>query len=173
MQATPHLPSLPLMVTSLPGLPRFLANPQLPTRASLFPVGRDIFCSLAHPNMPIASLRWEGAEGWRGASCRSVHCLGAILGRFEVDFLRRVSNYPRGGMTMTKSMLQMALLTSVIAVAVLGFTTDVRAQCSGERCWRLLERPLHAYASGGNTLPCIRTDERLMTTRTGGRRCEA
>ena len=40
MQATPHLPSLPLMVTSLPGLPRFLANPQLPTRASLFPVGR-------------------------------------------------------------------------------------------------------------------------------------
>ena len=44
---------------------------------------------------------------------------------------------------MTKSMLQMALLTSIIAVAVLGFITDVRAQCSGERCWRLLERPLH------------------------------
>ena len=40
---------------------------------------------------------------------------------------------------MTKSTLQMALLTSVSAVAVLGFTTDVRAQCSGERCWRLLE----------------------------------
>jgi len=30
MQATPHLPWLPLMVTSLPGLHRFLANPQLP-----------------------------------------------------------------------------------------------------------------------------------------------
>jgi hypothetical protein len=80
------------------------------------------------------------------------------LGRFEVDFLRRVYNYPRGGMTMTKSMLQMALLTSVIAVAVLGFTTDVRAQCSGERCWRLLERPLHSYSSGVNKLPFIRKD---------------
>jgi hypothetical protein len=74
---------------------------------------------------------------------------------------------------MTKSMLQMALLTSVIAVAVLGFTTDVRAQCSGERCWRLLERPLHAYSSGVNKLPFIRKDERLMTTRSGGRLCEA
>jgi hypothetical protein len=74
---------------------------------------------------------------------------------------------------MTKSMLQMALLTSVIAVAVLGFTTDVRAQCSGERCWRLLERPLHSYSSGVNTLPYIRKDERLMTTRSGGRQCEA
>jgi hypothetical protein len=74
---------------------------------------------------------------------------------------------------MTKSMLQMALLTSVIAVAVLGFTTDVRAQCSGERCWRLLERPLHSYSSGVNKLPFIRKDERLMTTRTGGRLCEA
>ena len=72
---------------------------------------------------------------------------------------------------MTKSMLQMALLTSVIAVAVLGFITDVRAQCSGERCWRLRERPLHSYSSGGNKLPFIRTDERLMTTRTGGRLC--
>ena len=75
--------------------------------------------------MLIASLRWEGAEEWRGASCGCVHCLGAILGRFEVDFLRRVSNYPRAGMTMTKSMLQMALLIGNIAVAVLGFITDV------------------------------------------------
>jgi hypothetical protein len=59
---------------------------------------------------------------------------------------------------MTKSMLQMALLTSVIAVAVLGFTTDVRAPRSGERCWRLLERPLHLYSSGVNKLPFIRKD---------------
>jgi hypothetical protein len=37
MQATPHLPSLPVMVTSLLGLPRFLANPQLLTRANPSP----------------------------------------------------------------------------------------------------------------------------------------
>ena len=48
---------------------------------------------------------------------------------------------------MTKSMLQMALLSSGSAVAVLGFTTHVRVQCSGERCWRLLERPLHSHSS--------------------------
>jgi len=74
---------------------------------------------------------------------------------------------------MTKSLRQMALLTSVIAVAVLGFTTDVRAQCSGERCWRLLDRPLHSYSSGVHKRPFIRKDERLMTTRIGGRLCEA
>jgi hypothetical protein len=42
MPATPFFPLRPLMVTNLPRLARFLARPQLPTRAYPLPVGRDI-----------------------------------------------------------------------------------------------------------------------------------
>jgi hypothetical protein len=41
---------------------------------------------------------------------------------------------------MTKSILQLALLMSVIATAVLGFTTDVQAQCERNRCNGLVDR---------------------------------
>jgi hypothetical protein len=45
MPATPPLLLRPLMATTLPRLIRFVARPQLATRAYPLPVGRDIFYS--------------------------------------------------------------------------------------------------------------------------------
>ena len=42
MPATSPRPLRPLMLTALPRLPRFVARPQLLTRASPLPVGRDL-----------------------------------------------------------------------------------------------------------------------------------
>jgi hypothetical protein len=54
---------------------------------------------------------------------------------------------------MTKSMLQIALLISVIATAVLGFTSDVQAECGGSGCVGLVNGLyLHRSAGPGGTV---------------------
>jgi hypothetical protein len=78
---------------------------------------------------------------------------------------------------MTKSMLQITMLIGVMAAAVLGFTTDVRAQCGGLHCTgKIEELYIHdvvfvgtsgdekhlACTASGDKHVALRPDERLF-----------
>ena len=62
---------------------------------------------------------------------------------------------------MTKSMLQIAVLIAVMAAVVLGFTTDVRAQCGGDRCVEKIDR-LFTHSSLGIVYVGTAGDERNL-----------
>jgi hypothetical protein len=65
---------------------------------------------------------------------------------------------------MTKSMLQLAMLIGVITM-VLGFTTDVQAQCAGNACDGVINRvwPHPSTPPGGGIWVNTGGDERNLT----------
>jgi hypothetical protein len=67
-------------------------------------------------------------------------------------------------MTMTKSMLQLAMLIGVITM-VLGFTTNVQAQCAGDSCDGGIDRvwPHPSDPPGGGVWVGTTGDERDLT----------